>query len=65
VSSLCIAAEVPPTTALRWIKSLTDRGLFVRRPDPRDARRVFIELSRETSDAMHRYFREVSPQLAV
>ena len=26
VSSLCIAAAVPPTTALRWIKALSDAG---------------------------------------
>ena len=29
VSSLCIAAAVPPTTALRWIKRLTDEGIFI------------------------------------
>ena len=38
VSILCIAAAVPPTTALRWIKTLTDQGLFVRRADPQDGR---------------------------
>ena len=40
VSSLCIAAAVPATTALRWIKTLTDHGLFVRVADPQDGRRV-------------------------
>jgi len=45
VSSLCIAAAVPPTTALRWIRSMTDFGIFVRVADPTDGRRVFIELS--------------------
>jgi DNA-binding MarR family transcriptional regulator len=59
VSSLCIAAEVPATTALRWIKSMTDAGLFNRRADPHDGRRVFIELAPETSEAMRRYFHEV------
>jgi DNA-binding MarR family transcriptional regulator len=59
VSSLCIAAAVPPTTALRWIKTMTDAGLFKRRADPHDGRRVFIELSREASEAMRRYFGEV------
>ena len=34
VSSLWIAAAVPATTALRWIKTMTDSGLFVRRADP-------------------------------
>ena len=56
VSSLCGAAAVPATTALRWIKTMTDVGLFRRRPDPHDARRVFVELSPEASQAMRRYF---------
>lgn len=59
VSALCLAAAVPPTTALRWMKTLTDAGLFIRRADPRDGRRVFIELSEQANAAMHRYFSEV------
>lgn len=59
VSSLCIAAAVPATTALRWLKNMTDKGIFVRRADPRDGRRVFVELSAEASLAMRRYFAEV------
>jgi DNA-binding MarR family transcriptional regulator len=59
VSSLCIAAAVPATTALRWIKTMTDVGLFRRRADPHDGRRVFIELSREASEGMRRYFGEI------
>lgn len=55
VSSLCIAAAVPPTTALRWIKALTDRGLFVRCADPQDGRRVYIELSDEAARALGAY----------
>ena len=60
VSSLCIAASVPATTALRWIKSMTDAGLFVRRADPHDGRRVFVELSPGASEAMRRYFGELT-----
>ena len=59
VSSLCIAAAVPATTALRWIKTLADRGLIVRRADPHDGRRVFVELSNGASDSIRRYFGEV------
>ena len=59
VSSLCIAAAVPATTALRWIKTLTDNGLLVRRADPPDGRRVFVEMATTTSIAMKRYFAEV------
>ena len=64
VSSLCIAAVVPATTALRWIKTMTEQGLFVRRADPHDGRRVFVELAPAASDAMRRYFAEVG-KLAV
>ncbi len=59
VSSLCIAAAVPATTALRWLKTMTAEGIFVRRADPHDGRRVFVELSRDASIAMRRYFAEV------
>ena len=59
VSSLCIAAAVPATTALRWIKTMTEQGLFVRRADPHDGRRVFVELAPAASDAMRRYFTEI------
>ena len=59
VSSLCIAAAVPATTALRWLKTLVQQGLFVRRADPHDGRRVFVELAPETSSALRRYFAEV------
>jgi hypothetical protein len=52
VSSLCIAASVPATTALRWITGMTDSGLLERRLDPKDARRVFIELSDNTAVQM-------------
>jgi DNA-binding MarR family transcriptional regulator len=57
VSSLCIAAAVPPTTALRWIKTLTEKGLLVRRADPADGRRVYIELSDEAARALAAYIR--------
>jgi DNA-binding MarR family transcriptional regulator len=56
VSSLCIAAAVPATTALRWIKTLTDTGMFERHADPRDGRRIFIGLSPKAAQAMERYF---------
>jgi hypothetical protein len=56
VSSLCIAAAVPATTALRWIRTLTEHGLFVRRADPEDGRRIFIELSDAAAEALAAYF---------
>ncbi len=65
VSSLCIAAAVPATTALRWIKTMTDAGLFKRRADPHDGRRVFVELAPTASDAMRRFFGEVGKMAVV
>jgi DNA-binding MarR family transcriptional regulator len=59
VSSLCIAAAVPATTALRWLKTLVSQGIFVRRADPHDGRRVFVELAPDASQALRRYFAEV------
>lgn len=59
VSSLCIAAAVPPTTALRWIRTMTEAGLFLRRADPADGRRIFIELSDEAADGVTGYFAAV------
>jgi hypothetical protein len=64
VSSLCIAAAVPATTALRWLKTLVSQGIFIRRADPHDGRRVFVELAPETSEALRRYFAEAG-KLAV
>ena len=64
VSSLCIAAAVPATTALRWLKTMTDKGIFLRRADPHDGRRVFVELAPDASLAMRRYFAEVGQVVA-
>ncbi|MFC3102181.1 MarR family transcriptional regulator [Altererythrobacter lauratis] len=64
VTSLCIAAGVPPTTALRWISQMTDAGLFQRVEDDTDRRRAFIQLSDKAADAMARYFDEVARIMA-
>ncbi len=55
VSSLCIAAAVPATTALRWITQMTEQGLLVRHPDAHDGRRVFIALADASATAMDAY----------
>ncbi len=64
VTSLCIAAAVPATTALRWIKQLVDSGVFVRVADSTDRRRAFIGLSEHSTEAMARYFAEVEVPIA-
>lgn len=47
VSSLCLAAHVPQTTALRYLGEMLESRLVVRVDDPRDLRRSFVELSDE------------------
>ena len=56
VTSLCIAAAVPATTALRWITQMVESGIFIRVPDPADKRRAFIALSDKALAAMSGYF---------
>lgn len=55
VSSACIAACCPPTTALRWLGLLLDQGLIVRTDDPDDARRVNVALSATGMQLMQGY----------
>ncbi len=59
VSSLCVAAAVPPTTALRWINRLTAEGLLLRDADPEDRRRVHLELSERTARSLGAWLRRV------
>ena len=56
VSSLCIAAGVPSTTALRYIRSMQQAGIIERHCDPDDARRSFLVISNTTFNAMIEFF---------
>lgn len=62
VTSLCIAAAVPSTTALRWIRNLIDMGLFQRRADPADGRRIYISLTDAAARAMSAFLTTASQQ---
>lgn len=64
VSSLCIAAAVPTTTALRWIRSLSEAGIFVRKTDDEDARRTWIALSDAASEAVMAWLRRFAAAFA-
>ncbi len=59
VSSVCLASGVPQTTALRYLKQMTARGMIVRCADPRDHRRVFVELAPEVSISLRNYFMQI------
>jgi DNA-binding MarR family transcriptional regulator len=55
VSSACLAAGVPPTTALRYITMMTVKGIIVRTPSLTDERIVYLSLSAETRTSINRY----------
>ena len=65
VTSLCIAAGVPATTALRWIRQMVDQGLFTRVEDDCDKRRAFIALSEGSLEGMARYFATIEEPIAL
>lgn len=52
VSSACIAAAVPPTTALRWLTQMVGQKLVLRHQDENDGRRVFVSLTPEACARM-------------
>lgn len=60
VTSACIGAAVPVTTALRWLTVLEDKGLIIRENDAADARRVFVRLSTDGYEKMISYFSSVA-----
>ena len=52
VSNACIAACVPHSTALRYVTVLERHGLIARVQDPRDRRRMFLELTSRAKESM-------------
>lgn len=63
VTSACIASSVPPTTALRWIALLEERGLLSRQEDLDDRRRVFLGLTNRGELAIAKYLVETGRYL--
>jgi len=58
VSTACMAACAPTTTALRHIAYLVQEGLVVRRPHPADARSTYLELTEQAIARLTQYFSE-------
>ena len=56
ISSLGASANIPPTTALRWIEVLRAEGLIEKASDPLDKRRTFVSLTESGCAAMQNYF---------
>ena len=59
VSGLCQCADVPQTTALRWLQHIESRKLAERTPDERDARRSFLTMSEKGRCMMEDYLRRL------
>ena len=60
VTSACIGAAVPTTTALRWLTILEERGLVLREADTSDARRIFVRLSTDAYAKLVGYFAQAA-----
>lgn len=60
VTSACVAAAVPVTTALRWLGTLEQHELVQRTPDSRDRRRMLVALTTRALDLMDSYFSQVA-----
>ena len=58
VSTACMAACAPTTTALRHIAYLVQEGLVLRRPHPADARSTYLELTGQAVAKLTQYFSE-------
>ena len=59
VTSACIGAAVPATTALRHLGQLHEHGLVIREHDTQDQRRVNVRLSEIGIKWMETYFDEI------
>lgn len=59
VTSACMASSVPPTTALRWVTILENKGYIERRQDQLDGRRRYVMLTDRGRVLMNRFFAQL------
>lgn len=62
VSGLCVASNMPRTTALRWIVTMIERGLVTREADPADGRRSIVRLTDDATEALHKCLAFIAKQ---
>lgn len=58
VTSLCVTAGIPMSSALRLAQRLVDAELLIRVPDPYDGRRSFVKLGPGIAQRLRAYFGE-------
>lgn len=56
VTSACLGADAPPTTALRYLTALESRDLLERETDPLDNRRRYVRLTAKGKRLLKDYF---------
>jgi hypothetical protein len=62
-TSLCMASDVPQTTALRYINAMESKGLIERSPSLDDKRRNYVKLSSYTFDNVWQFLEKQSARL--
>jgi DNA-binding IclR family transcriptional regulator len=55
VTSLCLAANVPQATGMRYLRLLEEQGLVGRTPAPDDRRVTLVEMTQLAYKQMRRY----------
>ena len=58
MSSLCVSAAIPESSAMRLAQRLCDAGLLLRLSDPADGRRSFMKIAPNTAHRLRAYFAE-------
>lgn len=56
ISSLCMVAGIPMSSALRLVQRMSNAGLMCRMPDPHDGRRSFMRLDPSLAHRLSAYF---------
>jgi len=59
VSGLCQAADVPQSTAIRWVQLMEQKQLVIRSKDRKDGRRAFVSLSDEAKQIIDNYLTSI------
>lgn len=52
LSNICLATSAPAATAFRHLNKLIERDVLIRRPDPHDGRRAWVELNPGIEDRL-------------
>lgn len=60
VTSLALAASLPTSTAVRWLREMAGHGLLTQTTDPKDARRTLVWLTDGAADRLLAYFARVA-----